>query len=75
MQALKPELQAVFLDTDTLLRSDESAGGREEGISSALLNAAEAEAAMQLTAALLQGGMTQQEDIGIMSPYRSQVPV
>ena len=68
MQAVQPELQAVFLDTDTLGQS-----AREGGSGSALTNAAEAGAAMQLTAALLQGGVVQQEDIGIMSPYRSQV--
>ncbi|KAK9793498.1 hypothetical protein WJX73_007951 [Symbiochloris irregularis] len=72
VQALRPELQSVFLDTDSFM-GGESAAGREEGTGSALVNAAEAEASMQLTEALLRGGVSQQGDIGIMSPYRSQV--
>ena len=65
MQALMPEHQAVFLDTD-------SQSARESGTASALTNIAEANAAMQLVEALIQAGMPP-HDIGIMSPYRSQV--
>ena len=65
MQALDPDQQAVFLDTD-------AAAAKENGTGSALSNTAEADAAMQLAAAFVRAGVRQQE-IGIMSPYRSQV--
>lgn len=46
--------------------------GSETGTGSALVNVQEAEATEQLLQALTASGVSQR-DIGVMSPYRSQV--
>ena len=64
-QVLDPAQRALFLDTD-------SAAARETGQGSAMVNTAEADVVVDMASTFLRCGM-QQQDIGIMSPYRSQV--
>lgn len=65
MQALQPQQCAVFLDTDALPAPEVQAGD-------ALSNPQEANIVKQLVTALHVGGVALQ-NIGVISPYRSQV--
>ena len=65
MQVLQPQHRAVFLDTDALPAPELQAGD-------AISNPQEAAIVKQIVLALHAGHVPLQ-DIGVISPYRSQV--